>query len=169
MSLGRNLELCARKVLRDYGVESEANAMKVLLRHENQTNNLARFTVNLQAIRAAVVSAKARTLRYRLEVIVRTAADIEIAVPPAAGQEPETLHAAKVDLCHKALDDQAPGLPRQHPILYWFNLARTTLDLQCTVLMVVPIGELEIRPKAGERAFYDGWGYLITCAEGVST
>jgi hypothetical protein len=155
--------MCGRKVLQEYGVESEANAMKVLLRHENQENTLAKYSVILNAVKAGMVSPKARTMRYRLEVVVRSTADKQDGDEVA----PELVHATKVDLVHQAFDDQAPAIARQHPIIGLFNAARTTLGLQFTAFFVVPIGELQIDRK--DRAFYDGWAYLITCAEHVST
>lgn len=168
MSLGRNLELCGRKVVRDFGFVEDANPpaegawqKRVVLSQENQSLTLPRYGILLRAVKAATVSAKARTLRYRFEVVVRSEAD------KRADESPEDIHQENVLLAHRALDDQAPGSVNQHPIVGLFNAARTALNLQCTVFLVVPIGEIEVARK--DRAFYDAWGYVITCAEGVAT
>jgi hypothetical protein len=170
MSLGRNLELCGRKVLVAAGVAIEppedlttTNSLVAMLKWQNQEITLARYVVQFGAIRAATVSAKSRTLRYRFEVLLRSDPDRR----EGDAVTPEAKHATNIRAVHMALEDVAPGIVNQHPIVKLFNDARTALGLECTVFHVLPVGELEVQKK--DRAFYEGWAYLITCAEGVST
>jgi hypothetical protein len=161
MSLPRNAEICFRELLKDIPV------YQVLLSQENQNVVLSGRDINIQAMGGSWVSPKSRNVRLRVQISVRTSADKDL----SSSTDPADDHALAVDLVQQALNDSPTGL------VALLNQARDTLNadlplekkIQFTAFGFTPVGELPYPKPPEERAIYDAWAYVVTCAEGIAS
>ena len=156
MSLRRKLELAFRTLLVEAGAAvlpenraaSDLTTLVVVTSQEDQNTAPALPYVVIVAAEEELISVKARTGWLRVRVIVKSTAD----QAEDQSTEPETIHAANVDLVMAALLEHATALRAR--------LTSTTL----AVNGIVPQGPLA--EDVEERIFKDGEAWRCLCFEG---
>jgi hypothetical protein len=164
MSLRRKTELAFKALLvaglpAPYDpVIAGIDAGSVFTGYENQRTVPGKQRVIINAIAGPVVSPKARNVRMRVEVLVETAADLQV----TDGTTPEVSHATFVQQVHQIIETST--------LVTRLQALGGTADIgNFTCFGIVPLGELEVPPKPKDRVFRDGWGYRATVAECIAT
>jgi len=161
MSLRRKTEL-AFKALLVAGLPAAAPpiagvAAQILTGYENQKKVRAKQRVVINAVSGPPVSAKARNIRMRVEILVETSADYQ------SGQTtPEASHSALAMQVHQIIETST--------LVSRLQALGGTADIgDFTCFGIVPLGELGVPPQPKDRIFRDGWGYRATVAECIAT
>jgi len=157
MSMRRKLELAVRTLIINAGAavsvgdrgEDDELTLVVVTSQEDQDTTPALPYVVISAEEDEQISVKARVAWLKVKATVKSSGDRQ----PGQTTEPETVHAANVDLVMTALLDNATQLNTR--------LSSTTL----TVIGVMPQGPVSMESE--DRVLMDGESWRCLCFEGA--
>lgn len=161
MSIKYKLENAFRYVVEN-GL-AEDSPIQVITSLENQNTTIRDRRLVINALNGVAVTPKSRTLRYRVELMYESSADVEARIegdpePP----DPATVFREDVETIHRILEENAQTLAER------LSEARAEVGA-FTCFLVSLIGELESLAQPAQRVFQDRWGYMCTVAEQDST